>query len=87
VPLGLELAYQIPLSKLFPMYLHGSLYHAPTVLTFYDAKNFLEYYIGYDIEVIKNGCITIGYRNLDTNYDAMNFTYNKSWYVGFKIGF
>lgn len=87
VPLGVEFSYKIPAEKLIPMYLHGSLYYAPNVLAFNDAKDFLEYSIGYDIEVIENGLFTLGYRNLDTNYDAMNFTYNKSWYVGFKIGF
>ena len=87
VPLGLEFAYKIPAKRLIPMYLHGSLYYAPNVLAFNNAKDFLEYSLGYDIEVIENGRFTFGYRNLETNYDAMNFTYNKSWYVGFKIGF
>ena len=87
VPLGGEFSYKIPAKKLIPMYLHGSLYYAPNVLAFNDAKDFLEYNLGYDIEVIENGRVTFGYRNLDTNYNAMNFTYNESWYVGFKIGF
>jgi len=88
-PLGLEFAYKIPAPKLIPMYLHGSLYYAPNVLAFNNAKDFLEYRMGYDIEVIKNGHITLGYRNLDTNYDGVNgeFNYNRSWYLGFKIGF
>jgi len=87
VPLGVEFAYKIPAKKLIPMYLHGSLYYAPDVLAFNDAKDFLEYTLGYDIEVIENGRFTFGFRNLDTNYNTGNFTYNKSWYVGFKIGF
>lgn len=87
VPLGVEFSYQIPAHDLIPMYLNGSLYYAPNVLAFNDAKDFLEYTLSYDIEVINNGRFTLGYRNLDTNYDAMQFTYNKSWFVGFKIGF
>ena len=87
LPLGLEFGYKIPAPDLIPMYLHGSLYYAPSVLAFSDAKDYLEYRIGYDIEVINNGRVTIGYRSIDTNYDAADFNYNKSWYVGFKIGF
>lgn len=87
LPLGVEFAYKIPAVDLIPMYLHGSLYYAPKALAFRDASDYLEYRIGYDIEIIKNGCITLGYRNLDTNKILGNFNYNKSWYVGFKIGF
>lgn len=89
LPLGLEFAYTIPAVDLIPMHLHGALYYAPHVLAFSDAEDFLEYRIGYDVEVIKNGSITIGYRSLDTNYDNLtgDYSYNQSWYLGFKIGF
>lgn len=87
LPLGLEFSYLIPAKSLVPMYLVGSLYYAPKSLAFNDAKDYLEYRIGYDIEIIDNGRITIGYRNLETNNEMMDFTYNRSWYVGFKIGF
>ena len=87
LPLGLEFAYKIPATELIPMYLNGSLYYAPSVLSFSDADNFLEYRISYDIEIIDNGRITIGYRNIDTNYEAGDLNYNSSWYAGFKIGF
>ncbi|MEA3370692.1 MAG: YfaZ family outer membrane protein [Campylobacterota bacterium] len=88
IPLGLEFSYKIPASDLVPMYLNGSLYYAPSVLSMRDADSFLEYRISYDIEIIKNGYITVGYRNLDTNYEGnSDFTYNESFYGGFKIGF
>ena len=92
IPLGLEFAYKLPVTDFVPMYLNGSLYYAPSVLSMSDADSYLEYRISYDIEVIKNGLITIGYRNIDTNYENNNgnkvdFTYNESFYVGFKIGF
>ena len=91
VPLGLEFAYKLPVTDFVPMYLNGSLYYAPSVLCMSDADSFLEYRLSYDVEVIKNGLITIGYRNIDTNYDngggKVDFTYNESFYVGFKIGF
>ncbi len=90
IPLGLEFAYKLPVVDFVPMYLNGSLYYAPQVLCMSDADNYLEYRLSYDIEVIKNGMISIGYRNIDTNYDSSHggdFTYNESFYVGFKIGF
>jgi len=87
LPLGLEFAYQVPLIDFVPMYLHGSLYYAPKALAFNDAKDYLEYRIGYDIEIIENGRITVGYRHMDTNYKTADFTYNESWYAGFKISF
>ena len=94
IPLGLQFAYKTPANSYVPMYLNGELYYAPSVLSFSDADSFLEYRISYDIEIIDNGRITLGYRNMDTNYETGkgyvsggDFTYNSYWYVGFKIGF
>jgi hypothetical protein len=96
VPLGLEFSYKIPANDFVPMYLNGELYYAPSVLSFSDADSYLAYRISYDIEIIDNGSITLGYRSMDTNFKvnkgyAINnngdFSYNSYWYVGFKIGF
>lgn len=87
VPLGLEVSYRIPASEYIPMYIGGSIYHAPSVLSFQDAENFMQYRVNFDLEVIKNGRITIGYRSLDTNYKTLNFNYNQAAYAGFKFAF
>jgi len=88
LPLGVEFQYKIPAKKLIPMYLYGSLYYAPEVLSFSDAMDYLEYRIAFDVEVIENGKFTIGYRHIDTNYaPSSDLTYNQSLYLGFKIGF
>ncbi|QOP46131.1 YfaZ family outer membrane protein [Sulfurimonas paralvinellae] len=89
VPLGLEFSYRIPAADFVPMHLNGQLYYAPSVLAFSKADSFMEYRLSYDIELIKNGNLTVGYRKLDTDYEGRNgdFTYNSSWYIGFKIGF
>ncbi len=95
VPLGLQFAYKIPANGYVPMYLNGELYYATSVLSFNDADSFLEYRLSYDVEIIDNGKITLGYRSFNTNYEANkgysstggDFTYNSYWYVGFKIGF
>jgi hypothetical protein len=89
LPLGIEFSYKIPADALIPMYIHGNLYYAPSALAFSNAKDFLEYRIGYDVEVIPHGRVTVGYRTLKTNYDGGlgDFTYNESWYAGFIINF
>ena len=90
IPLGLQFAYKLPVNNMLPMYLNGELYYAPTVLSFSDADSFLEYRLSYDLEIMKHGRITLGYRSLDTNYESNkggDFTYNSYWYVGFKINF
>ena len=86
VPLGLEVQYTL-FKKTVPMYLNASAYYAPASLSFADADSFLEYRVSYDIEIIKNGHISLGYRNIDTNYNGYTFTYNRSWYSGFRFSF
>jgi len=94
LPLGVEFAYQIPAPKLVPMSLQGSLYYAPQVLSFSEGKDYLEYRIHYDIELIKNAGLTLGYRNINTTFKNSvgttgknSINYNTSWYLGFKVKF
>nr|WP_321266244.1 YfaZ family outer membrane protein [uncultured Sulfurimonas sp.] len=90
IPLGAEASYKLAFSDKFPLFLRGAIYYAPEVLAMQDAKNFLEYRVAFDLELIKNGSLTLGYRSLDTNYDSDvggDFNYNKSVYVGFKFAF
>jgi hypothetical protein len=87
-PLGIEGEYQLPVLKMIPMYINSSVYYSPKALSFKDADDYFEYRIGYDIELVKNARITLSYSRIDTNYvDSPSFTYNESWYVGFKFGF
>jgi len=87
IPLGGEFGLKIPAKDLIPMYFTAAVYYAPGVLCFNNAKDFLEYRINYDVEVIKNGMVTVGYRQLNTNYDAADYMYNNSWFIGFKFSF
>jgi len=89
LPLGLEFTYKIPAPKLVPMSVSGSLYYAPQVLSFLNAKNYLEYRIHYDVELIKNAGLTLGYRSMNTTFESniSTFNYNSSWYFGFKVKF
>ena len=89
LPLGLEFDYTILTKELVPMSVNGSVYYAPGSLSFLDAKDFLEYRMSFDIEMIENGRVTIGYRNINTNYKTAigNVVYNDSFYAGFKFAF
>lgn len=91
VPVGIEFDYMLPLDSAVPLYIGGSLYYAPGVLSMNDAKRFFEDRINLDIEIIENARATIGYRSIDTTYDIngneVSRNYNSSVYVGVKFKF
>ena len=90
IPLGIELKYKLPATNLIPLYLSANVYYAPSVLSLSDADNYLEYRINFDIEVIRNGSITLGFRSLDLKYEEptySDYSYNRSAYLGFKFRF
>ncbi len=87
IPLGLELKYKLPATNLIPLYLCANVYYAPSVLSLSDADDYLEYRINFDVEVIRNGSLTIGFRSLDLNYENFDYSYNRSAYIGFIFKF
>ena len=83
-----EAALRLPLDEPVPATtLSAKLSYAPSVLSFVDADQFLEYRFEADMEVISNIHIYGGYRNIDTDYDTYNYNLNDSWYGGLKISF
>jgi len=89
IPLGLEGTYKIPAAAFVPMYVNASVYYGPRVLSFGNADRYYEYRVSYDIELIDNGRVTVGYRSMHTNYQGArgDYTYNKAFYFGFKFLF
>ena len=89
LPLGLAFAYQLPLDDLIPMYIAGSLYYAPEVLCISsNTDDYLEYKIHYDVDLIENAGITLGYRSINaSSSNTSSKNYNSSWYFGFKVKF
>jgi hypothetical protein len=90
IPLGVEAGLTLPTGGSIPVSVGASIYYAPEVLAMQDAKDFLEYRVHVDVEVIQNGMITVGYRNIDLQYDVANsetVNYNSSGYIGFKFAF
>lgn len=86
VPLGLEMVYCVPNVRTIPITINGSIYYAPTVLSFKDAEKFLEVGANIRFEIIENGLIVLGYRKIDTTY-TKKINYNDSAYLGFKFAF
>jgi len=92
IPLGFEGIYIVPQMRTIPLTINASIYYAPEVLSMEDAHEYLEFGVNARFEVIENGLVVIGYRNMNTNYvissnSNKNFNYNNSGYVGFKFAF
>jgi len=89
LPLGILFAYELPFEDLVPMSLAGSIYYAPEVLCLSsNGDGYLEYKIHYDVELIENAGVTLGYRSINASYvDVGSVNYNSSWYFGFKVKF
>lgn len=87
VPLGVEVEWRLPVSPSIPLYLGGALYYAPGPLCFSDADRYLEQRAHFDIEVIRNGRITLGYRDVNTDIKTRDIVYNETAYAGFKFLF
>lgn len=92
IPLGLEAIYTVPGNLAVPVVLSAKGYYAPEVLSMEDAKEYYEVVLNARFEVIENGLIVIGYR--DMNFGVQNaagstkrFHYNKSGYIGYKFAF
>jgi len=87
LPLGLEGAYRLPIRDFVPISVGAKLYYAPEVLALQDAKNYLEFRVHVDAEVIEGGKVTAGYRKIDTDYEAGDATFNRALYIGFQFAF
>ncbi len=87
VPLGVELEWRLPIVSPIPVYVGGAFYYAPDPLCFSDADRYLEQRANLDIEVIRNGRITLGYRDVDTDIKTRDIVYNETVYAGFKFLF
>ncbi len=88
LPLGIHVRYRLPVEAV-PFYVGGRFYYSPQVLSFQDAKNYMEYQIGLDVMLIDRAGVTAGYRKIDTNFDISDgdATFNESWFLGVKFRF
>lgn len=88
IPFFAKAKYTLPLNYSIPTTsLATSLAYAPSVLAFSDAESYMEFRVEADMEIITNVHIFTGYRNIDTEYDTHDQTFNNSFYGGLKLSF
>ena len=90
VPLGVELAYTLPINSAIPIIISGSLDYAPSVLSFKDADSYMEKRVELGVQIVEQATIFVGYRKIDTDFETRyggDYTYNDTGYIGFKIRF
>jgi len=87
-PLLAKAHFVLPINANVPTTsINTSLAYAPSILSFTDAKNYTEFRIEADIEIISNIHIFTGYRNIDTRYKTYDKIFNSSFYGGMKLNF
>jgi len=88
IPLLGKVKYILPFDSDIPTTSFlASFAYAPSVLTFSDGDTYSELRLEADMEVISNIHIFTGYRNIDTNYEFVDYKLNDSFYGGLKLSF
>lgn len=90
IPLGVELAYTLPIDSAIPVILSGSLDYAPSVLSFKDADSYMEKRVELGVQIVEQATIFVGYRKIETDFErgaGGDYVYNDTGYIGFKIRF
>lgn len=88
LPLFGKVIYTLPLIDSIPTTSLGATFaYAPSVLTFSDGESYSEFRVEADMEVIQNIHLFVGYRNIDTEYEHYDKSFNDSFYAGMKLSF
>lgn len=88
LPFFAKAKYRLPFNySVPPTTLSTSLAYAPSVLSFRDAENYTEFRVEANMEIITNVHLYTGYRNIDTDYEMHDHTFNDSFYGGMKLSF
>jgi len=89
LPFGLHAKYRLPFDLPLGFFVGVEGYYSPQVLSFGDAKNYIESNAFLEIQLIDRGSLIGGYRNIETNYDLSNgdVRVNESLFAGFKFFF
>ena len=88
IPLLGKVKYILPFDSDIPTTSFlASFAYAPSVLTFLDGDTYSELRLEADMEVISNIHVFAGYRNIDTDYEFVEYKLNDSFYGGLKLSF
>ncbi len=87
LPLGMESSYRLPLSSSIPIRISALLYYSPSVISFGDAKNYVEMEARVHIDIIERAGIGAGYRKIETNFTTQDAIFTQTWFVGMSFKF
>ena len=87
IPLSAKLIYTLPFYNVPTTSLSTSLAYAPSILSFRDAESYTEFRAEADMEVVTNIHLFTGYRNIKTENDTNDLTFNNGFYGGIKLNF
>ena len=85
-PLSLYASYEI--NEKVSINIDGS--YAPSILTYSDGDNFSQYNVKVNYQIIDNGNLYVGLRNIKTEYKTSTLNtieFDDSAYIGFRIDF
>lgn len=79
----------IPVDTVVPMYAEGIFYFSPKTLSMRSAESYLEYRLQLNFEIMEEGKVYFGYRNMTVEWDSniQEKDYSSTVYVGLQIGF
>jgi len=88
VPFLAKAKYTLPFGYSVPKTtLATSFAYAPSVLTFRDGESYREFRVEADMELVTNVHLFAGYRNIHTEYEIHDHTFNNSFYGGMQLNF
>jgi len=87
IPINAELSYVLPINTVIPFMISGAVSYAPPVLSFKDADRYFEGRAEFSLQIVEQGSLFVGYRQIKTDFTGGNYKYNESGYVGFKVRF
>jgi hypothetical protein len=87
VPINAELSYVLPIDSVIPFMISGSVSYAPPVLSFKDADRYFEGRAELSLQIVEQGSLFVGYRQIKTDFIADGYKFNDTGYVGFKVRF
>lgn len=87
IPINVELSYVLPIDIVIPIMISGAVSYAPPVLSFEDADRYFEGRAELSLQIVEQGSLFVGYRQIKTDFIGGNYKYNESVYVGFKVRF
>lgn len=89
LPIGVLADYTLPLGISIPFVFGGSFYYSPQVLSWSDAKNYLEWELHLHINLIDRAALKFGYSQINTDFEGgpSNTVYNEAWYGGIIFRF